>query len=227
MSAIVVEATVQLGAGAKAFRLELPRIGTARTLALYGPSGAGKTTTLELVAGLLRPDTGTIVIGERVLFDHESGVNLAPHARRIGYVPQDLALFPHLNVRRNVLYGARPAGANPSPADDLERVSRLLEIDALLDREVGDLSGGERQRVALARALMTAPDLLLLDEPLASLDRGTRSRIMPYLQAVREEIGTPLVYVSHAADEVRRMAEWVFVLSHGRVVAAGPPNDVL
>ena len=227
MKSIVIEASVQLGAGDEAFRLELQRTVVARTLALFGPSGAGKTTTLDLVAGLRRPDAGMIRIGDRVLFDHERGVDLAPHARRIGYVPQDLTLFPHLDVRRNVLYGARSAASTSPAAGGLEQVSALLEIDTLLDRQVRDLSGGERQRVAIARALMTAPDLLLLDEPLTALDRGTRGRIVPYLEAVRDEIGTPLIYVSHAADEVRRLAEWAVVLEHGRVVAAGPPAEVL
>ena len=227
MSAIVIEFTVQFGAGDSAFRLELPRIDMARTVALYGPSGAGKTTALDLVAGLLRPDAGTVRIGERVLFDHELGVNLPPYMRRIGYVPQDLALFPHLDVRRNVLYGAR-SRADEHPQDArLARIAKLLEIDSLLDRQVSALSGGECQRAALARALMTAPDLLLLDEPLASLDHGLRGRIMPYLETIRDVIGTPFIYVSHSAEEVLRIAEWAVILDNGRVVAAGPPSEVL
>ena len=227
MSSIVIEVGVRLGAGDEAFQLDLPRVEVSRTLALFGPSGAGKTTALELVAGLRRPDAGLIRSGGRVLFDHGAGIDLPPHKRRIGYVPQDLALFPHLDVRRNALYGARSARAAHRKAEELERVAGLLEIDALLDREVRELSGGQRQRVALARAVLTTPDLLLLDEPLASLDRSSRQRIMPYLEAVRDVIGTPLVYVSHAADEVRRIAEWAVVLEHGRVVDAGPPADVL
>ena len=227
MSPIVIELAAQLGTGDGAFRLELPRVAMARTLALYGPSGAGKTTTLDLVAGLLRPAAGTIRIGGRVLFDHERGIDLPPWARRIGYVPQDHALFPHLNVRRNVLYGARARGAERDTDARLARLAGLLEIDALLDRPVSALSGGERQRAALARALMTAPDLLLLDEPLAALDADLRGRILPYLEVVRDVIGTPLIYVSHAADEVRRIAEWAVVLDNGRVVAAGPPGEVL
>ena len=227
MSSIVIEVGVRLGAGDEAFQLDLPRVEVSRTLALFGPSGAGKTTALELVAGLRRPDAGLIRSGGRVLFDHGAGIDLPPHKRRIGYVPQDLALFPHLDVRRNVLYGARSARAARRKAAELERVAGLLEIEALLDREVRELSGGQRQRVALARAVLTTPDLLLLDEPLASLDRSSRQRIMPYLEAVRDVIGTPLVYVSHAADEVRRIAEWAVVLEHGRVVDAGPPADVL
>ena len=199
----------------------------AHTLALFGPSGAGKTTTLDLLAGLRRPDTGTIQVGERVLFDRTLNINVPPHARRIGYVPQDLALFPHLNVRRNVLYGARSRGVDRPAEARLERVAKLLEIDALLDRPASALSGGERQRTALARALMTAPDLLLLDEPLASLDSSLRGRIMPYLEVIRDVIGTPMLYVSHSAEEVRRVAEWAVVLDKGRVVRAGRPAEVL
>ena len=227
MSAIVIEAEVQLGSGPGAFRLELPRTDVAQTLALFGPSGAGKTTTLDLVAGLRRPDAGTIRVGGRVLFDHAQGIDLPPHARRIGYVPQDIALFPHLDVRRNVLYGAKSRRGARTAVERLAQVAGLLEIDGLLDRAVRDLSGGERQRAALARALMTEPDLLLLDEPLAALDSDLRGRIMPCLEAVRDVIGTPLIYVSHAADEVRRLAEWVIVLDNGRAAAAGPPADVL
>ena len=197
------------------------------TLALFGPSGAGKTTTLDLVAGVRRPDAGIVQIGERVLFDHENNICVPPYARRIGYVPQDVGLFPHLNVRRNVLYGAR-SGETEMPADvRLARVAELLEIDSLLDRRVSELSGGERQRAALARALMTAPDLLLLDEPLAALDSGMRGRIMQYLEAIRDEFDMPMLYVSHSAEEVRRIAEWAIVLDHGRVVRVGPPDTVL
>ena len=227
MSKIVIELAVRLGSGDGAFRLELPRIAMVRTLALFGPSGAGKTTTLDLVAGVRRPDAGIVQIGERVLFDHENNIWVPPYARRIGYVPQDLSLFPHLNVRRNVLYGAQSRDTD-MPADiRLARVAELLEIDSLLDRKVRELSGGERKRVALARALMTEPDLLLLDEPLAALDSSMRGRIMPYLKAIRDEFATPMLYVSHSAEEVRRIAEWAIVLDHGRVVRVGPPSSVL
>ena len=227
MNPIVIELAVQLGNGADAFRLRLPRIAMARTLALFGPSGAGKTTALDLVAGLRRPDSGTVRIGDRVLFDHAQKVDLPPHARRVGYVAQDLALFPHLNVRRNALYGAQSRRGAPAAAERLAQVAELLEIGGLLDRAVSELSGGERQRAALARALMTEPDLLMLDEPLAALDHSLRDRIMPYFEAIRDVIGTPMIYVSHSADEVRRVAEWVLVLDRGRVADAGPPSEVL
>ena len=231
---------VRLRAGA--FTLDLRETIAARTVALYGPSGSGKTTVLDAVAGLRRPDEGVIRIGRRVLFDSRRGVDVAPHERRVGYVPQDLALFPHLDVRRNVLYGARARGAQRVPAARGPRgrgagavgprgtgapVLELLEIDTLLPRSVDGLSGGERQRVALARALMTDPDLLLLDEPLAALDLGLRDRILPYLERVRDELGTPMIYVSHAADEVRRVADRAIVLDAGRAVRSGTPADVL
>lgn len=204
-----------------AFTLELHQTVAARTVALFGASGAGKTTTLDAIAGLRRPLAGVIRVGARALFDARGGVDVAVHDRRVGYVPQDVALFPHLDVEHNVLYGARSSGASA------QTVLALLEIDTLLARRVDALSGGERQRVALARALMSAPDLLLLDEPLAAIDVGLRDRILPYLERVRDESGTPMIYVSHVAEEVRRIAEWVVVLEHGRVLCAGPPDDVL
>ena len=232
---------VRLRAGA--FTLDLRETLAARAVALFGPSGAGKTTTLDAVAGLRRPDEGLIRIGRRVLFDSRRGIDAPPYERRIGYVPQDLALFPHLDVRRNVLYGARGPAADggagtggrargdgpggPERRGARDAVFELLEIDTLLPRSVDGLSGGERQRVALARALMTDPDLLLLDEPLAALDLGLRDRILPYLERVRDELGTPMIYVSHAADEVRRVADWAIVLDAGRAARSGAPADVL
>ena len=181
--------------------------------ALFGPSGSGKTTTLDAIAGLRRPATGKILVGDRSLYDSSQGIDLPPHQRRVGYVPQDPALFPHLNVRRNVLYGRRPGQRLA-----LDTVSRMLEVGTLLDRRVADLSGGERQRVALARALMSAPDLLLLDEPLAAVDVERRRRILPYLLRVRDDLKVPVVYVSHDRAEVDRLADRVIVLDNGVVV---------
>ncbi|MYJ03092.1 MAG: ATP-binding cassette domain-containing protein [Acidobacteria bacterium] len=213
------------------FSLALHETIEARTVALFGPSGSGKTTTLAAVAGLRRPDDGVIRMGDRVLFDHARRIDVPPHDRRVGYVPQDLALFPHLDVRGNVMYGARedrrPDGDDTGSLVTHASILELLEIDMLLDRPVDSLSGGERQRVALARALMTAPDLLLLDEPLAALDASLRGRILPYLERVRDELGTPMLYVSHSAEEVRRVAERVIVLDQGRTLRAGVPADVL
>jgi molybdate transport system ATP-binding protein len=180
--------------------------------ALFGPSGAGKTTVLDAIAGLRRPEAGRIAVADRILFDAATRVNLPPHARHVGYVPQDVALFPHMNVRRNVLYGRR-SGQKLS----LDTVTRMLEVGGLLDREVADLSGGERQRVALARALMSAPELLLLDEPLAAVDVERRRRILPYLLRVRDELGIPVMYVSHDRAEVDQLADSVLVLADGRV----------
>jgi molybdate transport system ATP-binding protein len=177
---------------------------------VFGPSGAGKTTVLDAVAGLRRPAAGSITVGNRVVF---SSADLPPHRRHVGYVPQDVALFPHMNVRRNMLYGRRP-GQRP----DLPVVARILEVESLLDRGVGELSGGQRQRVALARALMSSPEVLLLDEPLAAVDVELRRRILPYLSRVRDEFGTPIIYVTHDRAEVAEFADEVVVLEAGRVV---------
>jgi molybdate transport system ATP-binding protein len=180
--------------------------------ALFGPSGSGKTTVLDAIAGLRTPAAGSIAVGTRVLFDAAGRVNLAPHARHIGYVPQDVALFPHMNVRRNVLYGRRPGQKLA-----LDMVAGMLEVGSLLDRRVADLSGGERQRVALARALMSAPELLLLDEPLAAVDVERRRRILPYLLRVRDELKIPVIYVSHDRQEIDQLSNRVLVFADGRV----------
>lgn len=190
--------------------------------ALFGPSGAGKTTVLDAIAGLRRPARGRIAVDDRVLFDSASGTDLPPHLRRVGYVPQDIALFPHMRVRRNLLYGRHP-GSSP----DLNRVLRMLEIESLLERGVRELSGGERQRVALGRALMSGPSLMLLDEPLAAVDLPLRRRILPYLERIRTDLGVPILYVSHDRGEVEQFAEYVVRLDAGRVVSAGDPASAL
>jgi len=181
--------------------------------ALFGPSGAGKTTVLDAIAGLRTPVSGSITINNRVLFDSAAGVNVATHRRHVGYVAQDVALFPHMSVRRNVLYGRREGQKLLLPA-----VARMLEIEGLLDRRVPQLSGGERQRVALARALMSAPELLLLDEPLAAVDIERRRRILPYLERVRDELRVPIIYVTHDRSEASQLADEVIVLREGRLV---------
>jgi molybdate transport system ATP-binding protein len=189
----------------------------ARAAALFGPSGAGKTTILDAIAGLRTPRRGSIVIDDRILFSSEAGINLPAYRRHVGYVPQDVALFPHMNVRRNLLYGRHP-GSSP----DLDLVVSMLEISPLLDRRVTELSGGERQRVAVGRALMSGPSLLLLDEPLAAVDVPLRRRILPYLLRVRDELRIPIVYVSHDREEAEGLADVVVTIDQGRVTGVAP-----
>jgi molybdate transport system ATP-binding protein len=209
----VIPLTLDFALTQGAFRLEVHERVTANVLALVGPSGAGKTTVLDTIAGLRHASSGEIRIGERLLYSSAEGVFVPARRRRVGYVPQDVALFPHLNVRRNVLYGAG-RGRTLSIA----RVVDILEIASLLDRSTAGLSGGERQRVAVARALLSGPDLLLLDEPLAAVDVELRRRIVPYLRRVRDELGVPMVYVSHAEEEVEALADHVVRLENGSTV---------
>jgi molybdate transport system ATP-binding protein len=188
--------------------------------AVFGPSGAGKTTLANTIAGLIAPDRGRIAIDGTVLFDSERRVNLPPHRRQVGYIFQEGRLFPHLSVRHNLDYGRRMRGL-PADAKQLDRIIGMLDIGHLLDRRPGKLSGGERQRVAIGRALLTRPRLLLLDEPLASLDAARKREILPYLERMRDEVGVPMVYVSHQAAELRRIASSVVRLEAGCVAAAG------
>lgn len=232
------------------FTLDVQDAASVEVLGLFGPSGSGKTTILEVMTGLRRPDEGDVRVGERVLFSRGLGIDVPVHERRIGYVPQDVALFPHMNVRRNLVYGlrngatGRGAGAastrtgagagapacteTPAHGDAAyAHVAEMLEIGGLLGRRVTDLSGGERQRVAIGRALMSAPELLLLDEPLTAVDRGRKDRILPYLLRIRRQLHVPLVYVTHDAGEMREIADRVIRLESGRILAAGRPGDVL
>jgi molybdate transport system ATP-binding protein len=204
-----------------AFSVERPGI-----TALFGPSGAGKTTIANAIAGLFRPQEGRIAIDGDVLFDSGTGTNLAARKRRIGYVFQDARLFPHLDVRDNLLFGARRRRARGT-GHNLDAIVGLLGIDALLDRRPRNLSGGERQRVALGRALLADPRLLLLDEPLSNLDQARRAEIVPYLERLRDEAGIPMLYVSHALDEVARLADNMVVLDAGHVLAAGSVFDLM
>ena len=182
----------------------------ARVIALAGRSGAGKTSALHAIAGLVKPRSGRIAIGERVLFDAARGIDLPPHLRRVGYVFQDARLFPHLDVRRNLLYGRH--GGHGAPRFGFDAVVDLLGIAPLLARRTRNLSGGEAQRVAIGRALLSQPSMLLFDEPLSALDQARREELIPYLQRVRDEIRLPIVYVSHHPDEVRRVADSTHVL---------------
>jgi molybdate transport system ATP-binding protein len=198
------------------FTLEMHERFEARAVGLFGPSGAGKTTVLESIAGLRRPVLGTIEVDGRVLFDSDRRIDRPIQSRRVGYVPQDVALFPHMNVRRNIAYGMdREGSVAPN------RVMQTLELEPLVDRDVAGLSGGERQRVAIARALMSGPSLLLLDEPLSAVDQALRERILPYIERVRDELLVPLIYVSHSAAEVDRVADHIITIEQGRVVPSG------
>jgi molybdate transport system ATP-binding protein len=213
---LAVDVDKQLGALQLSVKFKAVRGATA----LFGSSGAGKTSVINMIAGLLTPDRGSIALDETVLFDQAKGINVAPHRRRIGYVFQEGRLFPHLSVRQNLDYGRRMSGALRN-ASDFERIAALLDIGHLLDRRPGKLSGGERQRVAVGRALLMRPKLLLLDEPLASLDAGHKREILPYLVRLRDHAGIPMVYVSHSPAEVRRIATFVVRLDAGRVVSTG------
>jgi molybdate transport system ATP-binding protein len=198
----------------------------APIVALFGRSGSGKTTLIEAIAGLARPERGRIVIDGRTLFDSERGIDLAPEARRVGYVFQDALLFPHLTVRHNLAYGERltPPGERFVERD---RVVALLGLGALMERRPATLSGGERQRVAIGRALLASPRILLMDEPLASLDAPRKAEILQYVELLRDEIKLPIVYVSHAIEEVTRLADRLVLVSDGKTIAAGAVAELL
>ncbi len=193
--------------------------------ALFGRSGAGKTSVINAIAGILRPDRGRIAINGETVFDAGSGVDVPTPKRRVGYVFQEGRLFPHLSVRQNLNY----AGffSRGMPASEFDRVVELLGLRILLERRPGNLSGGEKQRVAIGRALLSSPRLLLLDEPLASLDAHRKSEVLQYVELIRDEVQVPIVYVSHAVEEVARIADTVVLMSAGGVLAVGPAEDVM
>ena len=200
----------------------------ARLTAIFGPSGSGKTTLLDAIAGLRRIVEGEIQITGRTLFSSARRIDLPPQQRGIGYVPQEGALFPHLSVRKNILFGTeRAAHGDGSETIPMEHVLEILEITHLLHRSVTQLSGGEAQRVALARAILARPQLLLLDEPLAALDIGLKERILPYLARVRDEFRIPMIYVTHNLTEVLTLADWVLMIRQGRLVTQGVPKEAL
>jgi len=209
-----------------AFALDIHFTSGSGLTALFGRSGAGKTMTVNAIAGLVRPQRGRIVVDGTVLLDTGSGVRVPAHRRRIGYVFQESRLFPHLSVRHNLLFG-RWFLPRSAAAARFDEVVELLGIAALLDRRPGRLSGGERQRVAIGRALLAGPRLLLMDEPLASLDAKRKDEILPYLEKLRDEAGVPIVYVSHSIAEVSRLADTIVLISDGRVHAVGPVEEVM
>lgn len=196
---------------------------TQDVTALFGPSGAGKTTVLDLIAGLRRAASAWIELDGRVLTDTAVAREVPPRDRRIGYVPQDGALFPHLSVRGNLLFG-RKRETGEGHAFSIGQVVSVLDLEPFLDRGIGALSGGEKQRVALGRALLSSPRLLLLDEPLAALDGELKGRVLAYLRRVRDELKVPMLYVSHATEEVVALCQEALILERGRIVARGEPR---
>ena len=212
MTAFEFRARTRLGD----FRLDAGFESKARVTALYGPSGSGKSTILRMIAGLMRPDWGRIVLNGEVVFDSAERINLPPYRRRVGFVFQDGLLFPHMSVRQNLLYGpwARRMGRPPA----FDRTVDILDLPKLLDRAPRTLSGGERQRVAIGRALLSDPAVLLMDEPVTAIDQERRAEILPYLETLTREATTPLLYVSHAMAEIERLTGDVIFMRDGRVV---------
>lgn len=209
-----------------AFTLEVDAVLAGRVTAIFGASGAGKTSLLEIIAGLRRPATGAVRVDGATLTDVAEKIFVRPERRAVGYVPQEGALFPHLSVRENLEFGRARGGADGPAGLSFAHVTEVLEIAGLVERRVPTLSGGERQRVALGRALLAVPRLLLLDEPLAGLDAGLRDRLLPYLARVRDEFAIPMLYVTHAPDEVMELCDDVLVLAAGRVEQRGAPAEV-
>jgi molybdate transport system ATP-binding protein len=200
----------------EAFVLNVRDSASVEVLGLSGPSGSGKTSLLESIAGIRTPDRGEITVGERTLFSSERRINIPARDRHIGYVPQDALLFPNLDVRGNISYGAggagRAGGAGKARGAEFDALITILDLASLLDRRVRMLSGGEKQRVAIARALMTRPSILLLDEPLAGVDRERRDLILPYILRIRRKLHVPLIYVTHDEAELNSIADRVLRL---------------
>lgn len=218
-----VEVEHRLGA----FKLDARFSSKGRLTALFGQSGSGKTSLVNVIGGLIRPKRGRVVVDGTVLLDTEAGVFLPKHRRRIGYVFQEARLFPHLTVRQNLLFGRWFASGRERVATDDDMVIDLLGIGHLLARRPSALSGGEKQRVAIGRAIFAHPRLLLMDEPLASLDEDRKDEILPYIERLRDEAGVPIVYVSHSVAEVARLATTLVVLAEGQVAAVGPTGTIM
>ena len=195
--------------------------------ALFGKSGAGKSSIVQMLAGLVDPDEGTIRIDNNLVFDNSSRLNISPENRRIGYVFQDDRLFPHMNVKRNLEFGARRRGSEAPNTLHLQDVVNVLGISGLMERGTHMLSGGERQRVSIGRALLSGPRLLLMDEPLASLDIERKSEILPYIQRIHKEFAIPIVYVSHAVEEVLHLADTLILVDDGKISAIGDVEEVI
>jgi molybdate transport system ATP-binding protein len=219
---IEVDVAHRLGA----FTLELSFTSQGRLTAFFGQSGAGKTSLVNVIGGLIRPDRGRIAVDGTTLTDTAAGIFVPTHRRRVGYVFQEGRLFPHLTVRQNLLFGRwfRPSQERKI---ELETVLDLLGIGHLLHRRPGALSGGEKQRVAIGRALLASPRLLLMDEPLAALDEERKAEILPFIERLRDQADVPIIYVSHSLAEVSRLADSIVILRNGRVLAAGDPAEVL
>ena len=209
------------------FELDATFASAGRLTALFGRSGSGKTSIVNIIGGLIRPAQGRVVVDGQVLVDTQAGVFVPKHRRRIGYVFQEARLFPHLSVRQNLLFGRWFSRSDARVSSDLAGVLDLLGIAHLLERRPGGLSGGEKQRVAIGRALLANPRLLLMDEPLASLDEARKAEILPYIERLRDEIGVPIVYVSHSVTEVVRLATTLVTVDQGRVTACGPTAEVM
>ena len=209
------------------FRIELEFEAQQSSItSLFGRSGTGKTSIINMIAGLTKPDTGFVKVGDEVLFDSAKGIDVPPEQRRLGYIFQDSRLFPHLNVRNNLLYGLKPSAGNGQEIT-FERVTDVLEIGALLERKPANLSGGEKQRVAIGRALLSQPRLLLMDEPLASIDVQLRSEILPFIEDLRDTFGLTVIYVSHTIDEVIRLADKMVLISNGAKEAEGNVEEIM
>ena len=194
--------------------------------ALFGPSGAGKTSVINMVAGLIRPDRGCIVVRDRVLFDSDHGINLPPEKRSIGYIFQDGRLFPHLTVRGNLTYGMKLTPPSRR-CIGFDHVVDLLGIEELLNRRPAALSGGEKQRVAIGRALLTNPRLLLMDEPLSSLDEARKEEVLPFIAKLPRTFLIPIIYVTHSVDEIQSLADRLVLLEAGKSIAAGTVPEMM
>jgi molybdate transport system ATP-binding protein len=204
----MIALTLDITMRQQSFVLQVREQASVEVLGLFGPSGSGKTSLLEAIAGIRTPDEGEIRVGERVLFSSTARINIPARDRHIGYVPQDALLFPNMTVTQNIRYGAKQG--------DFDGLVDILELKPLLERGVQKLSGGEKQRVAIARALMTKPSILLLDEPLAGVDRERREVILPYILRIRKELHVPLIYVTHDESELATIADRVLRISAGR-----------